>query len=469
MNFQKDRHYSLDLERAIIGACMIEKTAFGRVYGILQPEIFYFDDHKEIWKCIQEMWENDIPVDLLTVVHEMVKSGHPDLQAGNTPWYLTTCIRDVVNTANLEAWSIILREMFIDREMIRVTHDGMKDKDTWEYMDELQEKMLKLRQIKVTDDFKGMDELFVNLVKHMEDVKDKELTGITTGFATLDRLTGGLMNGDIYIIAARPNVGKSAIMGKMVIAQAQKEINVAIISLEMTNRKITARLSSLLTEIEFWRIYNNRMADENQTIYFYNIINSLSNLPIKISDTAQVDMNDIKAKVARLKQRGKIDILYVDYLQLVEVEEKINKNREQEVSKLSRGFKILAKELDVPIVVLCQLNRQSEETKDKKPKLHHLRESGSLEQDADGVIFIHRDFMSGIKTNADGSSTENEADLIIAKWRDGVVTEYKISFDGPRMKFYEKTEQVKMMPLKNLYIKPRYETDNFDEGLETIE
>jgi replicative DNA helicase len=465
MNFQKDRHYSPDLERAIIGACMIEKTAFGRVYGILQPEIFYLDDHQIIWKCIYEMWENDIPIDILTVVHELIKKGYSELQAGNTPWYVTRCTREVVSTANLEYHSLMLREMYIDREMIKITNSGMNDKDTMQFMDELQEKMQKLKEIKVNEDFKTWDELSLDLITHMDYVKDKELTGITTGFQTIDRITGGLMPGASYVIAARPGIGKSALMGKMIISQVNKGINVAVISLEMPNKEITARLSSLLTDIEFWRIYRNRMIDEQQTEHFYKTINSKSNLPIRISDTAKVDMNDIKAKVAKLKQHGQIDILYIDYLQLVETERETNKNREQEVAKLSKGFKILAKEYDIPVVTLCQLNRQTEQG-DKKPKLYHLRESGAIEQDADAVIFLHRDFMSGITTNADGSSTENEADLIIPKWRNCALFTYKIGFDGSRMNFYEKDQQVKaFIPLKDVYRTP-YKTENFDEGFE---
>ena len=151
-----------------------------------------------------------------------------------------------------------------------------------------------------------------------------------------------------------------------------------------------------------------------------------------------MDISEIKAKISRLRRKSKIDILYIDYLQLLDTDDKDrNSNREQQVSKISRGLKLLAKDYGIPIVVLAQLNRVSEQMADKKPKLHNLRESGSLEQDADGVMFIHRDYMSGIKQNEDGSSTENQADIIIAKWRDGEVTEYKIGFDGTKMKFFE--------------------------------
>jgi replicative DNA helicase len=190
----------------------------------------------------------------------------------------------------------------------------------------------------------------------------------------------------------------------------------------------------------------------------------LSTLTIKISDKVGVNMGDIKAKIARLKQRNEVDILFIDYLQLIDTDgQDRNINREQEVSRISRGIKLAAKEFDIPIVVLCQLNRASEQSSDKKPKLHNLRESGSLEQDADGVIFIHRDWMSNIKTNENGDSTEGEADIIIAKWRDGETTEYKIGFNGPKMKFFELEEtQTGSDKITNLrWDKPDTEIDSF--------
>lgn len=464
MNFQQEIHFSPGIERALLGAILIEKSAFGRVYGILHPEIFYYEGHQQIFSTVRQMWENDVPIDTLTVVRQLMKKNISEIKAdsesGATAYYIPRCTNEVVNTANLEYWSLLLREMHIEREMLKITQSGMHGKDAWKYMDELQETLVQLRQIKLTDDFKTMDEILVNLQSHMDLVKDKNIVGITTGFKILDKLTGGLMNGGLYLIGARPRVGKSAFMGKMVIAQATKGFNVAVMSLEMEEKSIAARLSSLVTEVEFWRIYRNRMEDQKQADHFYNSINTMGHLPIRISDTAQVDMNDIKAKVAKLKQRGQIDILYIDYLQLIEAEFNKNKNREQEVAKLSRGLKILAKEYKIPVVVLAQLNRLSEDAKEKKPRLHNLRESGSLEQDADGVIFLHSDFKSGIKYKADGSSTENEADVIIAKWRDGEEGEYKIGFDGPRMKFYEFDEAKKQaqpqpfkhtMPVKNFY------------------
>ena len=273
--------------------------------------------------------------------------------------------------------------------------------------------------------------------------------GVTTGFPTLDKFTGGFQQGGMYIVGARPSVGKSAFMNSMVLGAANVGKNVAVISLEMQNRAISARISSLVTEVEYWRINRNRMIDEQQAQYFYEQISKMAELPIKISDTAEVNIGDIKAKIARLKQNGEVDILFIDYLQLIEADDENGRNREREVAKISRSIKLMAKQFDIPVVILCQLNRLSEQGVDKKPKLYNLRESGSLEQDADGVLLLHRDWQSGIKADENGNSTEREADIIIAKWRDGEVTEYKVGFDGAKMKFFEFNEFKQTQPNLN--------------------
>ncbi|MBK7883559.1 MAG: replicative DNA helicase [Chitinophagaceae bacterium] len=436
--FKKDIHYCKDLEYAILGACMIEKDAFGRIYKLLDEDTFYFDGHKIVFKAILGMWSKGIPIDLITVHLSLLKSSICEIEGYNTAWYISHMTNHVVSSAHIEYHAAILKSMYIEREMINITHSGIGEEDGFSAIKTMDKKLAKLREKVVIDDFKGIDEVLVNLYNHMDSVQHKELSGITTGFPTLDKITGGLQAGGMYIVAARPSVGKSAFMGKMVFNAAKKGFNVGVISLEMTDNQIAARISSLATEIEYWRIYRNRMIDETQAEYFYKKTAEISELPIVISDKTGVDIGDIKSKIARLRVKSKIDILFIDYLQLLDTDDKAkNVNREQQVSQISRGLKLLAKDYNIPIVVLAQLNRVSETTGDKKPKLHNLRESGSLEQDADGVIFIHRDYMSGNKEDADGNSTQDQADVIIAKWRDGEVMEYKIGFDGAKMKFYE--------------------------------
>ncbi len=436
--FKKNIHYSVQLEYQILGACMIEKDAFGRIYKLIDADVFYANAHKTVFKAICGMWNSNLPIDMVSVYLSLLKASVSVLDGYNTAWYICELTKHVVSSASLEYHAAILKSMYIEREMINITHSGIGEEDGFSAIKTMDKKLAKLREKVVIDDFKGIDEVLVNLYNHMDSVQHKELSGITTGFPTLDKITGGLQAGGMYIVAARPSVGKSAFMGKMVFNAAKKGFYVGVISLEMTDNQIAARISSLATEIEYWRIYRNRMIDETQAEYFYKKTAEISELPIVISDKTGVDIGDIKSKIARLRVKSKIDILFIDYLQLLDTDDKAkNVNREQQVSQISRGLKLLAKDYNIPIVVLAQLNRVSETTGDKKPKLHNLRESGSLEQDADGVIFIHRDYMSGNKEDADGNSTQDQADIIIAKWRDGEVMEYKIGFDGAKMKFYE--------------------------------
>lgn len=435
---KKDIHYSTELEQAILGSFLIEKTAFGRCYGLLTSDLFYHESHQTLFNCISEMWQDNIPVDLISVHLKLLQNGTELLEGFNTGYFLAKITRDVVSTASLEYHSVLLKQMYFEREIINITHGGLNGKESFEAANIIQDRIMKLRQINLKEDFKTMDQVILSLVAHMDKVKNQDLAGITTGFKQLDKITGGFTPGGLFILAARPSVGKSAFMGKMVLGAAMAKKNVGVISLEMADEQITARLSSIVTDIEFWRIYRSRMQDQDQAVYFYAKINEMAHLPILISDTTVVNIEEIKAKIARLKQKGKIDILFIDYLQLIDTQgNNRNSNREQEVSKISRGLKLTAMEYGIPIVVLAQLNRESEKATDKKPKLHNLRESGSLEQDADGVMFIHRDWMVGTKINENGISTENEADIIIAKWRNGELTEYKIGFDGAKMKFYE--------------------------------
>lgn len=440
--FTENIHFCKELEYAVLGAAMLERDAMGRLYKIIDKDVFYYEGHSQVFDVMQKMWGNNESIDIVSVYLKLIKNGILTIQNYNTPWYVVEITKNVVSAAAIEQHSAILKEMYIQREMKRITLGGIGEQSGYDAIVSIDKRISKLKEKVVLDDFKGIDETLVSLYKHMDSVQHKEITGITTGFSTLDRITGGLQAGGMYILAARPSVGKSAFMGKMVYNAAKQGYHVGVISLEMTDNQITARIASLATEIEYWRIYRSRLIDEEQSEKFYRVTAQVSELPILISDKTGVDISEIKAKISRLRRKSKIDILYIDYLQLLDTDDKDrNTNREQQVSKISRGLKLLAKDYGIPIVVLAQLNRISEQMADKKPKLHNLRESGSLEQDADGVMFIHRDFMSGMKENADGMSTENEADIIIAKWRDGEVTEYKIGFDGTKMKFFELDEQ----------------------------
>jgi replicative DNA helicase len=443
-------HFDQEIEMAVLGQFLLEKHAFSRSVGILTKECFYYQDVAYVFSVLQEMWDESYPIDCLTVIDRIAKKDYKKIQEFNLPFFITRCTNAVVGTANLEAHCIIIKQMHIERELVKVQTQLDTDDDVIGRISSLQRSLTDLMTIKVSNDLNDMLDVVLKLHKHMDEVKDKEFIGLTTGFSKFDFITGGLAKTNMIVLAARPSVGKSAILNAMAIHQARKGYNVGIISLEMPNVQIGARMGALISDVDFYKIFRNRLDDENQRDFVYHELEKLSNLPIKISDKTGVNIHDIKAKTSQLINRKQLDILYIDYLQLLEGEGKTNFNREQEVSKLSRGIKLMAMEFNIPIVVLAQLNREAEKTNTKKPQLHHLRESGAIEQDADGVVFLHRDFKVGIERDKDGNSTEFEADLIIAKWRNGETRDIKIGFNPSQMKFYDLDAQ-RQTSYKNFY------------------
>jgi len=440
VEFKELIHYDKNMECAILGACLIEKTAYGRVRGLLGKECFYYTSNEIVYSVLSEMWENNYPIDLLTVTQYIVRNkGINELSKSNVAYYLTKLTNDVVSTAHLEYHALLVRQLYAERELVKIKNSPDNTSgDVLGRAEKMRDELYKISQIKVVNDWHDMIDVVLKLHKHMDEVKGKDIIGVPTGFTKFDLITGGLVKSDMIVLAARPSVGKSAFLGAISVNAATKGYKVGIISLEMSEIQIGARMGSLISDIDFYRIFRNSFNEEMEREILYTHLETLSNLPIKISDKTKVNINDIRAKVGQLVSKDQIDILFVDYLQLLDSEEgNKNYNREQEVSKMSRGFKLMAKEFNIPVVVLAQLNRESEKAANKKPQLHHLRESGAIEQDADLVVFLHRDFKAGIETDKDGNSTEFQADLIIAKGRNIETPEIKIGFDPPKMKFYD--------------------------------
>lgn len=460
--FKEYIHYDKGMEGAVLGACLLDKTAYGRVRGLLMKECFYLDGNKKIYEVLTEMWEKNYPIDILTVVQYLVRDKCIDvLESFNTPYYVTRLTNSVVSTANLEYHALLIRQLYAERELFKIRYTPNEyGTDILSRTEKMRDELFKLTQIKVVDDWADMVDIVLKLHKHMDLVKGKDIIGIPTGFYKFDMVTGGLCNSDMIVIAARPSVGKSAFLGGIAVHAAQKGFKVGIVSLEMSDVQLGARMTSLVSDMEFYKIFRNKMADDEERDRLYVHLETLSNLPIKISEKTSVNINDIRAKVGQLIYKKEIDIVFIDYLQLVEsVEGNRNYNREQEVAKMSRGLKLMAKEFDIPVVVLAQLNREAEKMGDKKPKLHHLRESGAIEQDADLVVFLHRDFQSGITQNEQGGSTEFEADLIVAKGRNIEKPDIKIGFNGPKMKFYDLEIQPSFTQTNQQTWRPFNETD----------
>jgi replicative DNA helicase len=453
-------NFSNELEQTILGTCLIESTAIGRTYGLIEPKSFYADQNRQTYEVMRKMYDQNIPIDHMTVWAELLKieSILPDVELAH---YLTTLSKSVTSSTHLEYHCHILKELWKLRELEKLTSSGIdKNENTSKQITELTEQLNEIRGSEFKTDWYDMSELMVDLVKHQTEISQGKKNFISSGLKSLDKINGGFTGGEMIVIGARPSVGKTALMGLMAVSMAREGKKVGIISLEMSNTQIAGRIASLETGIDFQTIYRNLFEDEKQQQRFFNLIsNSTANLPIYISDKTKVDINDIKAKCAKLKNKVNCDIVMIDYLQLVESSySNKNYNREQEVAKISRGLKLMAIEMDIPVIVLCQLSRAvtSRSAKERYPKLSDLRESGSIEQDADIVMMLHSDWKSGYETDEQGGSTEFEADLLGLKWRNGSPFHMKLDFDPPKMKFSER-RQMSFRPV-NLKDEPEEET-----------
>jgi replicative DNA helicase len=454
--FQKDKHYSQDFETAVIGLCLLEKDSFSRTYGLITEQHFYFEANQEVYKSMRSMYDNNAPIDLFTVTDFMVrKRGWENFYGYSVGVYLLQCTNHVTSSAHLEYYCHCIYEMWIEREIIRLTYSGPGDGNAREKLMALQAKLTILSAGTTDKDWFDMTDLMIELFKHQDKVRSQG-PGIKTGLKRLDQTNGGLMNGDMVVIGARPSVGKSAFLGLLAMNMARNGKKVGIISLEMSNAKTAGRLAALDTGLDFATLYRGLIIDEEMQQRLYQQLGKTAQLPIYVSDKAQQSIPEIKAKAQKLKHKNGCDILFIDYLQLVDSTgySGKNSNRENEVRQMSRGCKLMAKELDLPVVVLAQLNRDvtNRSGNERYPKLSDLRESGSIEQDADVVMFLHRDWMSGAELDEQGNSTERQADLIVRKWRDGEPNlRIPLDFDPPKMKFSERQEIPGFRPMKMPY------------------
>lgn len=445
-------HYGPGLERLILGACLIEKSALGRTYGLLEPECFYVSAHRVVYDVMKEMYDYSIPIDIETVVQRIVSKGLEELEGHKVPYFVTSLTYSVVSSAHLEYHCHLVKEMWRRRRILEIKYEKLEDDlDPRKNIQDMTDQIREVLGTDIKKDWWDMTDLMYELMKHQAEMAQGKRSFITTGFNKADNLNGGFYNGQMIVIGARPSVGKSALMGQLALKMARSGKRVGIISLEMNNTEIAARLSSLETGIEFSRVFRDIANDENLHRRFYDRISKDTiNLPIYISDKTKVNINEIRAKAIKLKATKGCDCLMIDYLQLVDSHtENRNYNREQEVAKMSRGIKLMAMELDIPVIILCQLNRQvtARSYKDRFPKLSDLRESGAIEQDGDVVMFLHRDYMSGWQTDEQGLSTETRADLLCPKWRNGATFHLELDFDPPKMRFSERQELTQYKPI----------------------
>jgi replicative DNA helicase len=435
-----------DIEMDVLGALMLEKGKDIIILDLLKPESFYKTEHQKIFKAINDLSTNHQPIDYHTVVEKLKSNG--DLDAAGGPVYVIGLSQRVGSAAHVEYHAKIIAEKFIQRELIRVSseiqtrsYDDMEDvADTLEYS---QSEIFNLAVGSIKKDAVKMNIVLEKAIEQIEEARKREdgLSGVPSGFSNLDRVTSGWQNSDLVIIAARPSMGKTAFVLSMARNMAvNHNKSVAVFSLEMSSIQLVTRLISSETELGSEKLRSGNLRDHEWEQLEYKIKN-LEKAKIYIDDTPAISLNELRSKCRKLKTKEDIELVVIDYLQLMAGPAESKGNREQEVSMISRGLKAIAKELNIPIIALSQLNRSVEMRSGlKRPQLSDLRESGAIEQDADIVIFIHRPEKMGMTEDENGNSTRGLAQIIIAKHRNGAVTDVNLKFREEFARFEEFNE-----------------------------
>jgi len=426
-----------DLEEAVLGAIMLEKSAFDTVVEILKPECFYVEAHQRIYRAMQSLAQKSQPIDILTVVEELKRKEELEMIGG--PYYVTKLTNMVVSTANIDAHSRIILQKFIQRELIRISGEIISDSyedstDVFDLLDDAESKLFEITNNHLRKNFDPIDRVLVKTIQRIEDMrhKNEDITGVPSGFASLDRVTYGWQSTDLVILAARPSVGKTAFalnLARNAALHPTKPTGVGLFSLEMSAGQLVQRILAAESEILMEKIARGKLEEHEMKQLYAKGIQRLGQAPIFIDDTPALNIFELRAKCRRLKNKHNIGMVIIDYLQLMSgTGENRNANREQEISKISRDLKGLAKELGIPIIALSQLSREVEKRKEgnKMPQLSDLRESGAIEQDADMVMFLYRPEYYDITSNEMGESNRGETHVRIAKHRNGSLETIKL-------------------------------------------
>ncbi len=440
--FGKLQPQAIPLEEAVLGALMLDKDALSIVIDIIRAESFYTEAHQAIYKAMLALFEKSQPVDLLTVTEQVKKQG--ELEKIGGPYYLVELTNRVASSANIEYHARIIAQKHIQRELIRVSTDVIRDAyedttDVFDLLDKAEQGLFQITEQNLSRTYEGMNTLLSKAVKQLEEMSKKEdgLTGVPTGFTALDRLTSGWQPSDLIIVAARPGMGKTS----FTLALARNASlgfgkAVAFFSLEMSNLQLVQRLISLEAEISGSKLRSGKLEDyEWQQLH--TSIEKMSDMKIFIDDTPGINIFELRAKCRRLKMQHDIQMIIIDYLQLMTGGGAEGKgNREQEISMISRSLKGLAKELSVPVIALSQLSRAVETRGGaKRPQLSDLRESGAIEQDADIVSFIYRPEYYQIMEDEEGNPLKGVGEIIVAKHRNGATDTVKLKFVSEYAKF----------------------------------
>lgn len=438
---------NIEAEKVVLGALLLEKDAYSEVSDFLTADSFYLPQHKLIYQAIIDLTISQQPVDFITVTEKLREK--KQLEDAGGEYYITLLSNQVTSTAHLETHARIMHDKAVQRELIRFSNEVLKNAyddsvDVKDTMQIAESKLFEITQRHDKNEFIQIGKLIPPAMSQIEAAvnRDDGLSGLNTGFAEIDKLTSGWHNSDLIIIAARPAMGKTAFVLSMArIMALDYKIPVAIFSLEMSKMQLLNRLIVGHAKIPNDKVKRGDLTpDEWRTLSAK--VSDLYDAPIYLDDNAGLSVFDLRSKARKLVREHGVKVIIIDYLQLMTADGlRANANREQEVSMISRSLKHMAKELDIPIIALSQLNRGVEaRTGDsKRPQLSDLRESGAIEQDADMVCFLHRPEYYKIYETPDGKSLEGLAEFIIAKHRNGPTGELYLEFQGEILNFKDAT------------------------------
>lgn len=441
LTFGKIPPQAVEFETAVLGAIMLDKNGLDDVADILKPESFYLDAHQKIFRTITEMSAVHMPIDLITVVEQLRKSGELDEVGG--PYYISKLTNDVVSAANIEVHARIIAQKFIQRELIRVSGEIMQEAyqdgaDAFELLDYSEQKILEIGTVNVSSGTLSMTTVVDQAMEKIEEWRKSEttVTGITSGFQKIDRATRGWQPGDLIVLAARTSVGKTAFMLNLVKNAAvylkEKGLNesVAVWSLEMKAYLLALRMLAAESKVILYRLQTGRLDDDTMKDLYNNAVKKLRQYRIYFDDSMGATIVSFRSKIRRMVKKYNLKLVFIDYLQLLGGDSSRKAGtREQEVSRISRELKTLAVELQIPIIALSQLSRDIEKRKDgrNEPQLSDIRESGAIEQDADTVMFL---WGPGDGEVRDGIAAAETRYFKIAKQRNGVLVKETLNFEN---------------------------------------
>jgi replicative DNA helicase len=440
--FGKVQPQNLELEEAVLGALMLEKDAYSKIVDILKPDCFYSPQNQKIYEAIQTLGSMSQPIDMLTVTEQLRVLG--TLEEVGGPLRISQLTTSVASAANVEFHARIVAQKYLARELISFSSQiqSLAFDDSIDILDVLHEaegKLFELSQSNLKKDVTRIDPVILEALKKLEEAGNRQdgLSGLATGFDEIDRMTSGWQSSDLVIIAARPAMGKTAFVLSMALRMAVNyNTPVAVFSLEMSNLQLVNRLISNICEIPGNKIKSGALSRQEWE-QLHTRIRPLNSAPLFVDDTPSLSVFELRTKARRLVREQNVKMIIIDYLQLMNASGMKFGSREQEVSTISRSLKQLAKELNIPIIALSQLNRSVESRTDGKvPQLSDLRESGAIEQDADMVCFIHRPeyyYKSG--EDPEGRDIRGLAKFIFAKHRSGAVGDVDLRFRGEFARF----------------------------------